>query len=141
MINVLRTSIITLFLFSFYYSYGQDHYRVFEYEYEYASNNDYDSIKENSIDIREYEANLSFPIKRENGDAILTGIGFNNLKLFPNIQIKDSLSDTLYSGSYNFSRIRVQAGYSKNLKNDRSLVGMIFFRIASDMIDVNSKYT
>ena len=117
MMNVLKTiHIVFVLISSSYYAFGQDHYKVFELEYEYASNNDFDSIKENSIDIQEYEANLSFPIQRENGDAIVTGLGFNNLKLFPDIEKNDRPEDTLYTGEYSFTRIRVQAFTVRNLK-------------------------
>jgi len=136
----MRTLFISILLLCFIYgTYSQDHYRVLELEYEYSSNNNYDSIKENSIDIQEYEANLSFPIKRENGDAILTGFGTNNMKMFPKIESNDRPSDTVYSGDYSFSRIRIQAGYSKKINDERSIVGMGYFRIASDLIDVSSK--
>lgn len=117
---------------------GQDHYRVLEIEYEYAPNNRQENLLENSVTIQEYEANVSLPLKRENGDAYILGFGYNDLKLYPIIGKTDPVPDTVMDHTHSFGRLRIQGGYSKKINEEVSIVGMGFFRVASDWVDVNA---
>lgn len=114
---------------------AQDYYRLLEVEYEYGPNNNYEKDYDGSVDVGEFEVNLSLPIPRENGDAFVFGLGYNTLTLntdfAPSIQV---LQDTAYKGVNTFTRYRFTGAYSKKLNEQKSIVAMGFARLASDMI-------
>ncbi len=137
----MRTIIALLIgLLSPVFLHSQDHYRVLEVEYEYAPNNRQEEILENEVDIQEWEANVSLPIPRENGDAFVFGFGYNDLKLFPDIEVYDPVPDTIMVNDYDYGRFRVQGGYSKKIDDNTSIVFMGFFRVASDFVNITSDH-
>jgi hypothetical protein len=117
---------------------AQNYYKIFDVRYEYSPGNKYKADPSNTVDIEETNSNLNLPLPRENGDAILLGIGMNTLKMYPNLTAADNSIDTAFSHNHTYFRYRAQLGYKKKVNDDLDIVGMGMFRISSDMLDVSS---
>ena len=133
----MQSKLLVLFLALFTYATtnAQSYLNLATFNYQYSPNNSYKN-QDGEIDVAEWNASVTLPLQRENGDAFLVGATWNQLSLS---QTYPTSPTATISEDVRFTYVLAKLGYLKKWNDNWSATFMLLPKISSDWKDISGE--